>query len=165
MIKLPSTISEKKDYLKAVAEDFEGELVISTGFTDYTYEDFIFNTFKKAKQIYLLQCTSAYPTPMEQTQIGVIRHYYNISRKDSRLIPGFSSHDIGSTCSMMAIAAGARMIEKHVKYGDVSWSHFDQVAVNLANDDFKNFVDDVRRAERIVGKETKVVLSSEHHKY
>ena len=165
MIKLPSTISEKKEYLQAVAEDFEGDLVISTGFTNASYEDFIFNTFKKAKKIYLLQCTSAYPTPMEHAQIGVIRHYYNLSKKDSRIIPGFSSHDIGSTCSMMAIAAGALMIEKHVKYGDVSWSHFDQVAINLANDDFKNFVDDIRKAERIVGKETKVVQSSEHHKY
>jgi sialic acid synthase SpsE len=165
LIKLPSTISEKKDYLKAVADDFDGELVISTGFTDASYEDFIFTTFKKAKKIYLLQCTSAYPTPMEHTQIGVIRHYYNLNKKDSRIIPGFSSHDIGSTCSMMAVAAGAQMIEKHVKYGDVSWSHFDQVAINLANDDFKNFVSDVRKAERIVGEEIKAVQSSEHHKY
>jgi N-acetylneuraminate synthase len=165
LIKLPSTISEKKDYLRAVAEDFEGELVISTGFTDASYEEFIFQTFKKAKKIYLLQCTSAYPTPMEHTQIGVIRHYYNLSRKEARIIPGFSSHDIGSVCSMMAVAAGAKMIEKHVKYGDVAWSHFDQVAINLANDDFKNFVQDIRKAERIVGEETKVIHTSEHHKY
>ena len=102
---------------------------------------------------------------MEHTQIGVIRHYYNLSKKDLRIVPGFSSHDIGSLCSMMAVAAGARMIEKHVKYGDVSWSHFDQVAINLANDDFKNFVADVRRAERIVGAETKEIHASEHHKY
>jgi sialic acid synthase SpsE len=165
IIKLPSTISEKKEYLQAVAEDFEGELVISTGFTDVTYESFILKTFKKARKIYLLQCTSAYPTPMEDTQIGVIRHYYNLSKKDSRIIPGYSSHDIGSVCSMMAVAAGARMIEKHVKYGDVSWSHFDQVAINLANEDFKNFVLDVRRAERIVGNEKKIIHNSEHHKY
>lgn len=165
MIKLPSTISEKKEYLKAVAADFEGDLVISTGFTGKDYEDFIFSTFTKARKIYLLQCTSAYPTPMEHTQIGVIRHYYNLSKKDPRIVPGFSSHDIGSLCSMMAVAAGARMIEKHVKYGDVSWSHFDQVAINLANDDFKNFVADVRRAERIVGAEIKEIHASEHHKY
>lgn len=165
IIKLPSTISNKKDYLKAVAEDFEGELVISTGYTDASYEEFVLNTFKRAKRIYLLQCTSAYPTPMEHSQIGVIRHYYNLSKKNPKIIPGFSSHDIGSICSMMAIAAGARMIEKHVKYGDVSWSHFDQVAIDLANNDFKNFVEDMRRAERIVGSEFKTIHDSEHHKY
>jgi sialic acid synthase SpsE len=165
MIKLPSTISEKKDYLRAVAEDFEGDVVISTGFTDPMYEEFILNTFKKANKIYLLQCTSAYPTPMEHTQIGVVRHYYNLSKKDPRIVPGFSSHDIGSVCSMMAVAAGARMVEKHVKYGDVAWSHFDQVAINLANDDFKNFVADIRKADRIVGNEVKVIQETEHHKY
>lgn len=165
MIKLPSTISDHKKYLSTVANEFEKDVVISTGYTDTEYESFILNTFKKARNIYLLQCTSAYPTPVEDSQIGVIRHYCNLSQKDARIIPGFSSHDIGSTCSMMAIAAGALMIEKHVKFGDVAWSHFDEVAVDLANDDFKNLVKDLRKAERIVGLETKIIHKSEHHKY
>lgn len=165
LIKLPSTISEHTDYLKTVAQNYTGDLVISTGFTDKQYENFIFENFRNANKIYLLQCTSAYPTPMEHTQIGVIRHYYNLSKTDSRIIPGYSSHDIGSICSMMAIAAGARMIEKHVKFGDVTWSHFDQVAVDLANGDFRQFVDDIRKAERVVGNEEKVIHNSEHHKY
>lgn len=165
LIKLPSTISEHKDYLAAVASDFTKDVVISTGYTDSAYEDFIFSTFKKARNIYLLQCTSAYPTPSEETQIGVVRHYYNLSKRDPRVIPGFSSHDIGSLCSMMAVAAGARMVEKHVKFGDVAWSHFDEVAVDLVNGDFERLVADIRRAERIVGDEKKAVQGSEHHKY
>lgn len=165
IIKLPSTISEHKAYLKTVADDFSGDIIISTGFTDMAYEDFILKTFKNARYIYMLQCTSAYPTPMEHAQIGVIRHYYNLSKSNPKIIPGFSSHDIGSLCSMMAVASGARMIEKHVKFGDVTWSHFDQVAVDLANGDFKKFVDDVRKSERIVGSEIKTIHNSEHHKY
>jgi hypothetical protein len=31
---------------------------------------------------------------------------------------------------MMAVAAGARMIEKHVKIGDLDWVHFDGVAID-----------------------------------
>jgi sialic acid synthase SpsE len=165
LIKLPSTISEHKGYLAAVADDFTNDVVISTGYTDSAYEDFVFSTFKKARNIYLLQCTSAYPTPTEDTQIGVVRHYYNLSKKEPRIIPGFSSHDIGSLCSMMAVAAGARMIEKHVKFGDVAWSHFDEVAVDLVNGDFQRLVADIRKAERIVGEEKKAVRGSEHHKY
>lgn len=165
MIKLPSTISEHKEYLSAVAAEFDKDVVISTGYTDADYEEFILSTFKKARNIYLLQCTSAYPTPTEDAQIGVIRHYYNLSKKDCRIIPGFSSHDIGSVCSMMAVAAGAQMIEKHVKFGDVSWSHFDEVAVDLVNGEFDKLVADIRLAERIVGAETKEVKKSEHHKY
>lgn len=165
LIKLPSTISEKKRYLQKVGAEWTNDLVISTGMTDHEYESFITNSFKKARQIYLLQCTSAYPTPETDVGIGIIRHYRDMSAKDSRIIPGFSSHDIGSLCSQMAVAAGARMIEKHIKLGSVQWAHFDEVALDVATDQFKKFVADVRRAERIVGSETKKIFNSEHHKY
>lgn len=165
LIKLPSTISEHKDFLRAVASSYEGALVISTGFTDQDYERFVLETFRRAHRIHLLQCVSAYPTPIDHAQIGVVRHYHKLSQRDPRIVPGYSSHDIGSLCSMLAVAAGARMIEKHVKLGEVTWSHFDQVAVDLANDDFNRYVADIRLAERMMGSEVKCVQSSEHHKY
>ena len=165
MIKLPSTISEHKDYMRKVAKDFTKDVVISMGYTDASYEKFVFSTFSNVRNLYLLQCTSAYPTSNEDTQIGIVRHYYNLSKHDSRIIPGFSSHDIGSLCSMMAVSAGARMIEKHVKLGHVVWSHFDEVAIDVGNDDFDHFVADIRSAEKIVGGEEKVIHDSEHHKY
>ena len=65
----------------------------------------------------------------------------------------------------MAVAAGARMIEKHVKLGSVQWAHFDEVALDLATDEFSNFVYDVRRAQGIVGTEHKNIRHSERHKY
>jgi N-acetylneuraminate synthase len=65
----------------------------------------------------------------------------------------------------MAVAAGAKMIEKHVKLGSVQWAHFDDVALDLATNEFTNFVRDVRRAQRIVGSEIKKIRDSEHHKY
>ena len=123
------------------------------------------DNFSNVKNLYLLQCTSAYPAPIEDAQIGVVRHYYNLSKEVSNVIPGFSSHDIGSTCSMMAVAAGAKMIEKHVKLGNVIWSHFDEVAIELGDGQFQNFVSDIRSAEKIVGSEEKIIHNSEHHKY
>jgi len=165
LIKLPSTISEKKNYLEKVGAEWERGLVISTGMTGPEYEQFIANSFKKSEKIYLLQCTSAYPAPENEVGIGTIRHYRDLSRENSRIVPGFSSHDIGSLCSQMAVAAGAKMIEKHVKLGSVDWAHFDEVALDLASDEFARFVSDVRRAERIVGSEKKLIYQSEHHKY
>lgn len=165
LIKLPSTISEKKSYLEKVGAVWERGLVISTGMTGPEYEQFIAQFFKKASEIYFLQCTSAYPTPENDAGIGIVRHYRDLSREDSRIIPGFSSHDIGSLCSQMAVAAGARMIEKYVKLGSVQWAHFDEVALDLATDEFAKFVSDIRRAERIIGSEKKQIYPSEHHKY
>ena len=165
LIKLPSTISEHKAFLSHVAETFGKDIVISTGYTDGEYEAFILEKFAGCKNLYLLQCTSAYPTPLEDAQIAVVRHYSQLSANDNRIIPGYSSHDIGSLCSMMAVSAGARMIEKHVKLGAVTWSHFDEVALDLGTGEFKTFVSDIRRAEIINGSCQKRVRDSEHHKY
>lgn len=165
LIKLPSTISNKKSYLKAVGSKWSGGIVISTGMTGPEYEAFIAESFNQASHIYLLQCTSAYPTPENDTGIGVVRHYRDLSQQDARIIPGYSSHDVGSLCSQLAVAAGAKMIEKHVKLGSVQWAHFDDVALDLSSGEFEKFVSDIRRAEKIIGSESKSIFSSEHHKY
>jgi len=165
ILKLPSTISQHKQLIEAVAREFDGAVVISTGFTDQTYEEYVLDTFKRNREIYMLQCTSAYPTPPDDCNVAVVRHYHELSRKVKNLRPGYSSHDYGSLGCMLAVAAGAKMLEKHVKYGDTEWAHFDAVALDLSNAEFSDFVADVRLAERITGSEIKVPSDIEHHKY
>lgn len=165
IIKLPSTISEHRDFLKLVAADFKGDVIISTGMTDMKYEKFILKHFAKINKLYLLQCVSSYPTRIEDANVAVVRHYHDISKKFKNILPGYSSHDIGSFCSCLAVAAGAKMIEKHVKYGNTPWAHFDNVAIDLLTNNFKQFVSDVRQAEIALGESAKVVLDAEHHKY
>ncbi len=167
LIKLPSTISNHRNYLQQVAKDYKGDVVISTGFTDKSYEDFVLRTFLPGRNLFLLQCTSSYPAPPEACQLGVIRHYEELSvlHDLSELIPGYSSHDIGNIGCMMAVSAGAKMIEKHVKLGNVDWVHFDGVALDLLDDSFKHFVNDVRKAQILTGSKLKQIHYQEHHKY
>lgn len=165
VVKLPSTISEHTDYLSYVAENHSGAVVLSTGMTDQAYEDFVLNTFVHCNKLYLLQCNSAYPTPLRDCNIGVVRHYHDLSIRDSRIVPGYSSHDFGWKASALAVAAGAKMLEKHVKLGNTEWAHFDAVAVDLTTGDFKEYVDEIRESELIVGSNVKKVNDSEHHKY
>ncbi|MEH0876413.1 N-acetylneuraminate synthase family protein [Pectobacterium cacticida] len=165
MVKLPSTISEHTDYLTYVAKNFKGSVVLSTGMTDRDYEKFVTDTFVNCENLYLLQCNSAYPTPLEDCNISVVRHYHELSKKNPRIIPGYSSHDFGWKASALAVAAGAKMVEKHVKLGNTEWAHFDAVAIDLTTAAFKEFVDQIRDTEIILGSEKKKVNSSEHHKY
>ncbi|WP_460682334.1 N-acetylneuraminate synthase family protein [Nesterenkonia populi] len=170
LIKLPSTISEKRDYLSFVAENYTGSLVISTGMTDQSYEDWLLSTFTQQDTLYLLHCNSAYPTPDEHTNIGVVRHYAELAERQAdkpgpRIVPGYSSHDFGWMASALAVAAGAGMVEKHVKLGNTEWAHFDAVAVDLMTDDFREYVDQVRKAQLHVGSTEKRITASEHHKY
>lgn len=165
LIKLPSTISEHKDYLTMVAKNYSGNIVLSTGMTSKVYEDFILENFKDCEKLYLLQCNSAYPTPLHDCHIGVVRHYHDLSRKYPQIEPGYSSHDHGWKASALAVAAGAKMLEKHVKLGNTEWAHFDAVAIDLTTSNFVDYVDNIRETELIVGSEIKQVNQSEYHKY
>lgn len=165
IIKLPSTISEHTDYLSFVARNHRRGIVLSTGMTDAAHESWLLETFTGCSTLCLMQANSAYPTPLHDCHIGVVRHYDRLSRRDPRIVPGYSSHDIGWKASALAVAAGARMVEKHVKLGNTEWAHFDAVAVDLATTDFRDYVAAIREAELIVGCEEKRVNASEHHKY
>lgn len=165
LVKLPSTISEHTDYLAHVASSYRGGIVLSTGMTDTAYEQWVLNTFTKCDRLYLMQCNSAYPTPLHDCHIGVIRHYRDLAKAHPHLVPAYSSHDFGATASALAVAAGARMVEKHVKLGNTDWAHFDAVALDLTTREFVDYVAAIREAEVIVGSEQKRVNESEHHKY
>ncbi len=165
LIKIPSTISNHTEYHETLSKEHSGGLVVSTGMTVLSYEKHILEQFGKANPLFLMQCTSAYPTPEDACQISVVRHYRLLAEQFPNLIPGFSSHDPGSLGCMMAVAAGAKMIEKHVSLGAVDWIHFDKVALDLESGEFASFVTDVRRAERYCGRESKTIRSVENHKY
>lgn len=165
LVKLPSTISEHTEYLAYVAKNYRAGIVLSTGMTDTTYEQWVIETFTDCEKLYLMQCNSAYPTPQHDCNIGVIRHYRDLSLKHPHLAPAYSSHDFGWMPSCMAVAAGAVMVEKHVKLGNTEWAHFDAVALDLTTSEFREFVAKIREVEVVVGSEEKKVNESEHHKY
>ena len=163
-VKLPSTISRNKELLNYVSENHTGELVISTGMTDMNYESFITSRFKKVDKLFLLQCVSSYPTYFSDSNLSVINRYKELSKIYPKIIPGYSSHDIGSLGSCMALACGAKMIEKHVKTGINPWAHFDDTALDI-DTGFVDFCDEIRRASMYLGEPEKRIIKSEHHKY
>lgn len=165
IVKLPSTISEHTDYLDYVARNYKGEIVLSTGMTDISYEKWVVETFGQCKKLYMMQCNSAYPTPLHDCNIGVIRHYRDLAQTHPHIVPAYSSHDYGEKASVLAVAAGARMVEKHIKMGNTEWAHFDAVALDLTTREFVDFVAAIREAEVIIGSEKKTLNDSEHHKY
>lgn len=165
LIKLPSTISEHTEYLESVANIADRGVVLSTGMTDGAFENWILDKFNKVPQLILMQANSAYPTPASDCNIAVVSHYQNLARQFSHLTPGYSSHDEGWFGSVLAIAAGARMVEKHVKLGNTDWAHFDAVALDLTTPAFGEYVAKLREAEIALGSEVKAIAPSENHKY
>ena len=160
-IKLPSTISNKTDYINFVFENFNEEIVVSTGMTDQNFVNHIKLISKNTKKLFLLHCISSYPVNIFSSNLKIINNYTKIS---SNIVAGYSSHDIGSLGSVYAVFSGAKMIEKHVKLGNSDFAHFDETALDI-NLEFPEFVEKIRAAELIYGDGQKTVLNCEHHKY
>jgi len=62
------------------------------------------------KQLALLHCISSYPAPIEQSNLKTIQE---LSDKYG-VITGLSDHTLGTTASVVSVAMGASIIEKHV---------------------------------------------------
>lgn len=172
-MKLPSTISRHKDFITDVAEDWDHSLVMSLGMTDRDYfwtavdllvehEERINQKGIYEEESYLLQCTSAYPAPLNELNLGLIQQ---IDFHPEPIYAGYSSHDTGYLGCQLAVAAGAQMIEKHVTLPGAEWVERNDVAVSLEGGYFWNFCHAVRVAEEAMGSGTPHVTASENHKY
>ena len=161
-VKIPSTISNNINFINKVLIDHKDELVISTGMTDQKYIDYILSKKNKKQKLYLLHCISSYPTYYKDSNLNIIKYYCSLRKYN--IVAGYSSHDIGSFGSCLAIASGAKMVEKHVKIGSKSWAHFDDTALDL-NYEFKGYINELRKTESYLGSDKKMIYKSETHKY
>ena len=127
--------------------------------TNENYVQFILKKFINFKKLYLLHAISAYPTFFTDININIIKKYYKLSLENKNIIPGYSSHDVGSLGSMLAVAAGARMIEKHIKFGVTEWMHFDDTAIDVISE-LPSFVSDLIKVDKALGSEKKKSIKS-----
>jgi pseudaminic acid synthase len=96
--------------------------------------------------IILLQCTSAYPAPLEDANLKMIANL----RDTFGVMSGFSDHTLGIVAPVVAVSLGARVIEKHFIL-DKSIPSADQ-AFSLDTAEFSQMVQAVRDTEKMLGK-------------
>jgi N,N'-diacetyllegionaminate synthase len=105
-IKIASPDCGSTALLKAVRDRFP-EILVSTGMST-DVEVLAAAQTLKGHSFTLLHCVSKYPTPLSEV---------NLSRMDwlATLCPsvGFSDHTMGPTAAKMALAHGAKYVEKH----------------------------------------------------
>ncbi len=139
-----------------------GVKAFKVGSSDITYESILKHIGKKMKPVYLstgmaveeeickaidclgccpvtlLKCTVDYPCSEDQVNLAGMQRLRLFSRK-----VGFSDHTKGHLSACMAVAMGALVIEKHFALEE------NEEAIGV--DQFKNWVENVRQAERIMG--------------
>jgi len=107
-------------------------VILSTGAANIDEVEGALNrlTQKGSKNICLLHCISAYPTPIAEANLGTIPFLM----KRFGFPVGFSDHTIGIAAPIAAVALGACVIEKHVylaENGDTVDAGFSSTVVEL----------------------------------
>lgn len=123
-------------------------MIISTGIaTEEDIRDAI-DACKRMNndQIALLKCTSSYPAPIEDANLNTIPYM----KEKFNTAVGLSDHTMGTVAPVVAVALGARIIEKHFIL-DRNLGGPDS-AFSLEPDEFKKMVEEIRNAEKALGK-------------
>ena len=109
--KIPSGEIVNYPYLKLIAEKNK-PIIMSTGMANLSDVEKALDTIYSINQdaeIYLLHCTTNYPTPYEEVNLKAM-----ITLKEAFKIPvGYSDHTLGIEVPTAAVAMGAQSIEKH----------------------------------------------------
>jgi len=123
-------------------------IIMSTGMAKLGEIEEAVNAVKSQgnENLCLLKCSSAYPAVPEDMNLKTIKHL----EETFEVIAGLSDHSLGSIGAVTAVALGAKVVEKHfcisreIENPDSSFS--------MEPGEFKKMVEDIRSAERAVGK-------------
>lgn len=131
--------------LRAVAATGK-PVIMSIGMASSSEIDEAYEILRKGTdKIAVLHCVSSYPLPEDQANLSAI--YALQDRYDC--VIGYSDHTPGIEIPVLAVAAGAQMIEKHYKLTD----NMDCVdaPVSISEQQMRDMVERIRAAEAAFG--------------
>ena len=140
--------------------EFNKPTIISTGLADLQLLNIIYQRWKtlvKNPPLAFLHCVSSYPVPVKEANLGAI-HSLKLNFPD--LIIGYSDHTLGIEASSLAVAAGAKIIEKHFTL-DKNYSQFRDHQLSADPKEMKDLVKLIRKYESIIGDGIKKPQSCE----
>ncbi|MBQ7944664.1 MAG: pseudaminic acid synthase [Lachnospiraceae bacterium] len=123
-------------------------IIMSTGMSTLTEIDEAVRAIREEgnEQIALLRCASAYPAITDEMNLKTMQNM-----ADTFGVPvGLSDHSLGSVGAVTAVAMGASIIEKHFCLDRAIENPDSSFSMNPA--EFKQMVDDIRQAEKAIGR-------------
>ncbi len=103
----------------------------------------------------LLHCTSTYPSNADEMNLRVIETF----REEFSCPIGYSGHERGITPSVLAVAVGASVVERHITTDRTNWGS-DQAA-SLETAGLYHMVRDIRQTPVLLGNGIKIVYPRE----
>lgn len=99
------------------------------------------------KNVILLKCTSAYPSPYEDINLKTIPTI----KKAFNCLVGLSDHTLGNAVAVGSVALGAKVIEKHLTLKREDGGPDADFSMEV--EEFKEMVDNIRMLEKALGFE------------
>jgi N,N'-diacetyllegionaminate synthase len=156
--KVPSGEIINHPYLKHLA-GFGSNVIMSTGMATMKEIDdavsILINNGTKLKNITLMQCNTAYPTPFNDVNLRAMETMKNTFGTKV----GYSDHTIGIEAAIAAAALGASIIEKHYTINP-KMKGPDHKA-SLDPNKLKEMIEGIRNVESAFGSHIKKTTKSE----
>ena len=114
LIKIGSGDLLNEEFAEALT-DYQGLILLSTGlatYSDIEYALRIYDSNRQRGKLILMQCTSKYPTPLEECGANEIKNLEEMFKTPF----GYSDHTKGLSAAKISIVQGAKIIEKHVNF-------------------------------------------------
>lgn len=146
------TNHELLDYLARLRKP----VILSTGMAELEEIDRAVGIFRRHDApLSLMHCVSAYPTPLAECNLAMM----DVLRERYGLAVGYSGHELGYLPTVMAVAMGAQLVERHYTLGK-TMTGFDH-KMSLAPDELIAMVRDIRNVPKIRGTGEKRVSETE----
>ncbi len=153
LFKVPSAAVTNHPLLEEIASCGR-PVILSTGMSNIQEIDEAVKILKDS-ELYILQCTSAYPSAFEAVNLNVMP-----TLAERYGVPvGLSGHHRGIAVDAAAVALGAKIIERHYTL-DRTWKGTDHAA-SLEPPGLEKLVRDVKGVEKALGESEKQVLECE----
>ncbi len=149
------------DYLKVASRDLTNlplleamaetkiPMILSTGMAGQKQlDDALMTISRHHENISILHCVSQYPTHPDNVNYATITY---LLKNYGRYVIGYSDHTIGIAAPLVAVAMGAKIIEKHITI-DRRMKGTDQMG-SLGPDGVNRMIRDIRLFEMSKGKE------------
>jgi len=130
-------------------------IILSSGMSTQEEVDEAINLFS-GSEIALLHCVSTYPTPPEELNLNVIKTY---KEKYPKTIIGYSGHETGLSTTYVAVALGAKIIERHITLDRSMWGTDHSASVEPQG--LESLVSNIKDIELAMGDGVKGVTAGE----
>ena len=153
--KMASMHASEPEFIKHVISKNK-PIFASTGMCDINEVKEMVKILKKSKNknICLMQCTSNYPSKIEDSHINVLKIY-----KKFGLLIGYSDHTSEDVSAIVALALGAKVFEKHFTLNKKMIGPDHKASLNPKQ--LKRYINNIRLAEKSLGSEIKQTQKSE----